>query len=197
MVRLCQPATASLVRAPPPPPHPPSRFAPSFPIPSLSLCASLQVQGRGRSVLPAAQVVRPRVHHTSRKRELLALVWKGSDHMRRRSPCGAQQTGEVRGGERRRSSTRRAQQSDEATKIKEASTIKKLTAQFTPKAEKGCNFKKLQQQQQQEVSYLQVGHSEQRQQGEGHQVEQSRLSGAMDPGGHGGSQQTCTQQRSR
>lgn len=41
-------------------------------------------------------------------------------------------------------------------------------------------------------SYLQVGHSEQRQQGEGNQVEQSRLSSAMDPGGHGGSQQTWT-----
>lgn len=32
----------------------------------------------------------PRVHHTSRKRELLVLAWKGSDHMRRKSPCGAQ-----------------------------------------------------------------------------------------------------------
>lgn len=40
------------------------------------------------------------------------------------------------------------------------------------------------------LGYLQVGHSEQRQQGEGHQVEQSRLSSTMDPGGHGGSQQT-------
>lgn len=105
VVRLCQPATASLGPASPPPSPSP-----------LSLCASLQVQGRGRSVLPAAQVVRPRVHHTSRKRELLVLVWKGSDHMRRRSPCGAQQTGEVRGGERIRGSRRRAQQSDEATK---------------------------------------------------------------------------------
>lgn len=114
VVRLCQPATASLVRVPPPPPP---LLRPLLPHPlSLSLCASLQVQGRGRSVLPAAQVVRPRVHHTSRKRELLVLVWKGSDHMRRRSPCGAQQTGEVRGGERRRSSRRRGQQGDEATK---------------------------------------------------------------------------------
>lgn len=38
--------------------------------------------------------------------------------------------------------------------------------------------------------YLQVGHSEQRQQGEGHQVEKSGLSSTMDPGGHSGSQQT-------
>lgn len=45
------------------------------------------------------------------------------------------------------------------------------------------------------VVYLQVGHSEQRQQGEGHQVEQSRLSSTMDPGGHGGSQQTWTHHR--
>lgn len=28
----------------------------------------------------------PGVHHTSRKRELLDLAWKGSDHIRRRSP---------------------------------------------------------------------------------------------------------------
>lgn len=40
------------------------------------------------------------------------------------------------------------------------------------------------------AAYLQVGHSEQRQQGEGHQVEQSRLSSTVDPGGHGGRQQT-------
>lgn len=26
------------------------------------------------------------IHHTSRNRELLALEWKGSDHIRRRSP---------------------------------------------------------------------------------------------------------------
>lgn len=40
------------------------------------------------------------------------------------------------------------------------------------------------------ILYLQVGHGEQRQQGEGHQVEQSGLCSTMDPGGHGGSQQS-------
>ena len=49
--------------------------------PSLS-----SVQGWGSLVLPALAAY-PRVHHTSRKRELVALVWKGSDHIRRRSPC--------------------------------------------------------------------------------------------------------------
>lgn len=43
------------------------------------------------------------------------------------------------------------------------------------------------------VLYLQVGHSEQRQQGEGHQVEQSGLSSTVDPGGHCGRQQTWRQ----
>lgn len=46
-------------------------------------------QRKGSAVLPTL-VVYPRVHHTSRKRELLVLAWKGSDHMRRKSPCGAQ-----------------------------------------------------------------------------------------------------------
>lgn len=43
-------------------------------------------EGKGSAVLPALVAVGPRVHHTSRKRELLVLAWKGSDHMRRRSP---------------------------------------------------------------------------------------------------------------
>lgn len=103
---MCQRATSLPVRAPSSPPCPSS----SSPTPSLSVFLHLSlsvcippVQGRERSVLPAAQVVRLRVHHTSRKRELLVLAWKGSDHMRRRSPCGEQETGEGRG-------------SDEATK---------------------------------------------------------------------------------
>lgn len=91
----------------------------------------------------------PGVHHTSRKRELLDLAWKGSDHIRRRSPW------------------------KHACHIH---TPQKLGFRSQPRRR-----------------YLQVGHGEQRQQGEGHQVEQSRLCSAVDPGGHGGGQQACAQ----
>lgn len=43
-------------------------------------------EGKRFAVFPTALILDPRVHHTSRKRELLLLAWKGSDHIRRKSP---------------------------------------------------------------------------------------------------------------
>lgn len=62
------------------------RTRPLFSVRSPSHSLSLRAGGRGPWSCPRWLCV-PRVHHTSRKRELLAFVWKGSDHIRRRSPC--------------------------------------------------------------------------------------------------------------
>lgn len=84
--------------------------------------------------------------HTSRKREPVLLAWKGSDHMRRRSPCVRRHT---------------------------------PTAVSKPACRQEASHYAAARE-----THLQVGHGEQRQQGKGYEVQQRRLGGPVDPGGH-------------